>query len=215
MILALAALLLQPPSVAQPPSVMAISHLAATPTHSSRFQDVRLMEDHSSMFAGIALRAEKNASVALASTSDTRPTPVSTTTLATPEVVASLSGAFIPVTADPPSGFIAGPGAVRKSNRSWATLVVAQHAAATFDAWSTRRALSHPGRSEGDPLMRPFAHSGAIYGAIQVGPVILDYVGRRMSRSQHNWVRKLWWVPQSAATVGFMFSGVHNVVMTR
>jgi hypothetical protein len=207
--------LLQAPPVVQPSSFTARLHLAAAPTHSSRFQNVRLMEVNSSTVAGIALRAEKNSFLALASTSDTRPTPISTTMLATPEVAASLAGAFIPVTADPPSGFIAGPGAVRKSNRPWATLVVAQHAAATFDAWSTRRALSHPGRSEGDPLMRPFANSGAIYGAIQVGPVILDYVGRRMSRSQHNWVRKLWWVPQSAATVGFMFSGVHNVVMTR
>jgi len=200
MILALAALLLQAPPVAQPLKSVTPSSLSAS-TDSSRFQNVRLWKADSS--------------TALASTSDTRSAPIATTMTATPEVVASLSGAFIPVTADPPSGFIAGPGTVRTSNRRWATLVVAQHAAATFDAWSTRRALSQPGRSEGDPLMRPFANSGAIYGAIQVGPVILDYVGRRMSRSQHNWVRKLWWVPQSAATVGFLFSGVHNVVTTR
>jgi hypothetical protein len=31
-----------------------------------------------------------------------------------------------------------------------------------------------------------------------------------MQRSQNNLLRRTWWVPQSVATVMFLFSGVHN-----
>jgi hypothetical protein len=44
-----------------------------------------------------------------------------------------------------------------------------------------------------------------------VGPVILDYVARRMQRSENNFFRRTWWAPQSLATAGFIFSGVHNM----
>jgi len=95
-------------------------------------------------------------------------------------------------------------------SRAWLALSFAQSSAAAFDAYSTRQAIGH-GAVEADPLLRPFAHSGAIYGAIQVGPVILDYVARRMQRSENNFFRRTWWAPQSLATVGFIFSGVHNM----
>jgi hypothetical protein len=120
-----------------------------------------------------------------------------------------------PVPAAPLPPFKAGPNEIRKTSRMWAVLTIAQHIAATFDAWSTRHALSAGGRYEADPMMRPFANSPAIYGAIQAGPVVLDYVGRRMSRSQSKWMQRLWWVPQSAATAGFLFSGSHNVIHSR
>ncbi|HXQ25917.1 MAG TPA: hypothetical protein VN822_05885 [Candidatus Acidoferrales bacterium] len=96
------------------------------------------------------------------------------------------------------------------SRRNWLILSAAQHSAATFDAYSTRRAIG-TGATEGDPLMRPFAHSPGIYAAIQVGPVLLDYVGRRMQRSQNNFLRHTWWVPQSLSTGVFLFSGIHNM----
>jgi hypothetical protein len=92
----------------------------------------------------------------------------------------------------------------------WLALSIAEHSAATFDAYSTRLAVSR-GANEADPLMQPFAHSPAIYGAIQVGPLVLDYAARRMERSQHGFLRKTWWVPQSAATGLFLFSGAHNM----
>jgi hypothetical protein len=95
-------------------------------------------------------------------------------------------------------------------SRAWLALSFAQSSAAAFDAYSTRQAIGH-GAVERDPLLRPFAHSGAIYGAIQVGPVILDYVARRMQRSENNLFRRTWWAPQSLATAGFIFSGVHNM----
>jgi hypothetical protein len=99
----------------------------------------------------------------------------------------------------------------RKEKITWYSLMVAEHAGAMLDAWSTRRALSRNFGREGDPLMRPFAHSGTIYVATQVTPLLMDIIGRRAMVSERPWVRKLWWVPQSAmASVSFE-AGIHNV----
>ena len=97
-----------------------------------------------------------------------------------------------------------------RPRKAWLVLSIAEHSAATFDAYSTRLAVSR-GANEADPMMQPFAHSPAIYGAIQVGPLVLDYAARRMERSQHGFLRKTWWVPQTAATGLFLFSGAHNM----
>ena len=97
-----------------------------------------------------------------------------------------------------------------RMSRSWLALTMVQHGAATFDAYSTRQAIGR-GAVEDDPLMRPFAHSGAIYAAIQVGPLLLDYVARRMQHSEYGIVRRIWFVPQTASTVGFVLSGAHNL----
>jgi hypothetical protein len=96
------------------------------------------------------------------------------------------------------------------SRRQWLALAIAEHAAATFDAISTREAI-HRGAVEADPLMRPFAQSPAIYAAIQVAPLALDFAARRMQRSPNRIWHGAWWVPQSAAAGMFLFSGVHNV----
>jgi hypothetical protein len=97
-----------------------------------------------------------------------------------------------------------------RPRKAWLVLSIAEHSAATFDAYSTRLAVSR-GANEADPMMQPFAHSPAIYGAIQVGPLVLDYAARRMERSQHGFLRRTWWVPQTAATGLFLFSGAHNM----
>jgi hypothetical protein len=95
--------------------------------------------------------------------------------------------------------------------RSWYALMFAAHAGAAFDAWSTRRALSGNWGTEADPVMRPFAHNGSIYVATQVGPLVMDLIGRRAMVSEHPWVRKFWWVPQSlSATMSFQ-AATHNV----
>jgi hypothetical protein len=94
--------------------------------------------------------------------------------------------------------------------RTWLALSLIQHGAATFDAYSTRQAISRGG-VEIDPMMRPFAQSPGLYAAIQVGPVLLDFVSRKMQRSQNNFVRRMWWVPQSLSTATFLYSGVHNL----
>lgn len=94
----------------------------------------------------------------------------------------------------------------------WILLSATEHSSAGFDAWSTRYALSH-GRAEADPIMGPFAGSAAIYGAIQVIPIGLDYVAHKFQRSS-GWTRHIWWAPQSAAAATFLFSGSYNVAHT-
>jgi hypothetical protein len=39
----------------------------------------------------------------------------------------------------------------------------------------------------------------------------MDYLGRRMMVSQHRWMRKMWWLPQTAGTGMSLAAGVHNV----
>ena len=94
--------------------------------------------------------------------------------------------------------------------RDWLALTVVEHSAATFDAWSTRRVISR-GAYELDPLMRPFSGNASIYAAIQVGPLLLDYVSKRMMTSRHDWIRHTWWIPQVVSTTAFFVSGTHNL----
>jgi hypothetical protein len=96
------------------------------------------------------------------------------------------------------------------ARRNWLMLSIVEHSAATFDAYSTRQAVSR-GAVEQDPLMRPFAHSPAIYAAIQVGPVLFDLLARHMQRSNYNFERRTWWVPQTASTGMSIFAGIHNL----
>jgi hypothetical protein len=97
-----------------------------------------------------------------------------------------------------------------RQRKMWYGLAISGHSAAVFDAWSTRRAISGGFGTESNPMLRPFASSGALYAATQVSPAVMDYLGRRMMMSQHNWVRKIWWLPQ-ATGAGFSISaGVHN-----
>jgi hypothetical protein len=95
----------------------------------------------------------------------------------------------------------------------WIVLSATEHGSAGFDAWSTRYALSN-GRVEADPIMRPFAGSSTIYGAIQVIPIGLDYVAHRFQRSS-GWTHHIWWAPQSLAAATFLFSGSYNVAHTK
>ena len=83
------------------------------------------------------------------------------------------------------------------SRRAWIALSFVQHGAATFDAYSTRQAISH-GAVEDDPMMRPFAHSPAMYAAVQVGPVMLDILARHMQRSNNNFLRHIWWLDRKS-----------------
>ncbi|MGA8223727.1 MAG: hypothetical protein WB780_18910 [Candidatus Acidiferrales bacterium] len=94
--------------------------------------------------------------------------------------------------------------------REWLTLMVVEHGAAAFDAYSTRQAVSR-GAVEDDPLMRPFAHSGLMYAATQVGPVAFDLLARHMLHSENGFVRKMWWMPQSVSAATSIFAGVHNL----
>lgn len=99
-----------------------------------------------------------------------------------------------------------------RNQRLWRGLVIASSGAATFDAWSTRHALTTvPGTQELNPLLKPFAGNASMYAVIQVGPLLMDYAGKRMMYSRHSWVRHMWWAPQTASFVSSLFSGVHNL----
>ena len=98
-----------------------------------------------------------------------------------------------------------------RQRKMWYGLALVVHSGAAFDAWSTHRAVAGGYGQEANPFLRPFAHSNAIYGATQVSPLVMDFLGKRMMVSQHAWVRKMWWLPQTAGASLSFVSGVHNV----
>ena len=98
-----------------------------------------------------------------------------------------------------------------RQKKIWYGLTIASSGAAAFDAWSTRRAISGGYGQEANPMLRPFANSGALYAATQVSPLLMDYIGRRMMTSQHAMLRKLWWLPQTTGLGMSLAAGVHNV----
>jgi hypothetical protein len=93
----------------------------------------------------------------------------------------------------------------------WLGLSVAQHSAAAFDAWSTRRAITSGGAKELNPMLKPFAGNSSIYAATQVAPTLLDLLGRRMMTSRHPLLRQTWWLPQVLGTAASVMSGAHNL----
>jgi hypothetical protein len=99
----------------------------------------------------------------------------------------------------------------RRNQMLWRGLFIASSGAATFDAWSTRHAITTYGAQEMNPLLKPFAGNASLYAAIQVGPLLMDYAGKKMMYSRHPWVRRMWWVPQSASFVSSLFCGAHNL----
>jgi hypothetical protein len=103
------------------------------------------------------------------------------------------------------------PRETRGQRVAWYTLAVTGHGAAAFDAYSTRRALSGNYGTEGNPLLRPFAHSNALYVATQVSPAVMDLIGKRMMVSENRWIRRMWWLPQVAGTGFSIGAGVHNM----
>jgi hypothetical protein len=120
------------------------------------------------------------------------------------------SGAVQPVLNSPVKPAIAESDETATQRKIWYGLMIAGHGSALFDAWTTRRAVRSGYGVEGDPLQRPFANSGAIYATTQIAPLVMDYLGRRMLHSSHAWMRKAWWVPQSASAAVSLSAGVHN-----
>lgn len=107
------------------------------------------------------------------------------------------------------------PRETRGQRITWYSLAVAGHGAAAFDAYSTRLALSGGYGTEGNPFLRPFANSNALYAVTQVSPAVMDYLGKRMMVSENRWLRRLWWVPQAAGSGFSIGAGVHNLGVVR
>jgi hypothetical protein len=97
-----------------------------------------------------------------------------------------------------------------RNRKIWYGLLAVNHGAAAFDAWSTRQAIGGGYGTERDPLERPFASSGAIYATTQVVPVLMDFMGHHMMRSEHPTIRKFWWIPQAASAGVSLGAGIHN-----
>jgi hypothetical protein len=130
-------------------------------------------------------------------------------------VAESSSTAVQPFSIAPLKSAMERPAPTARQQKLWFTFMAVGHSAAAFDAYSTRRAISGNYGTEGNPLLRPFSHSNAIYAATQVSPAVMDYVGRRMLTSSHPTLRRFWWIPQVAGA-GFSFSaGMHNYSLTQ
>lgn len=169
--------------------------------------------------ANTQLATEKSAAAAIAAssagssdknwTADDSSRPALRTDAPPPELAPPhMVNVYVP----PPAAFRPPDEAPITHRKSWILLSAVEHGSAGFDAWSTRYALSN-GRVEADPLMRPFASSAAIYGAIQAIPIGLDYIARRFQRSS-GWTHRIWWAPQAVASATFLFSGSYNVAHT-
>jgi hypothetical protein len=135
-------------------------------------------------------------------------TSLKTVAFETPEDTRSFSTVRVPEVSTKENRFreaIAQP-----SRRQWIALAILQHSAAVFDAYSTRQAVGH-GAVEDNPMLRPFAGSGAIYAATQLTPLVLDLVAYHMQRSEYPLLRRFWWMPQTVSAGLSIFSGFHNL----
>ena len=163
--------------------------------------------------AAITISSESADSSALSSLSEplpSAPTPKVTTDA---EIEPGIQPAAVPAAGAPMRGLksaISRPVETPTQRKLWYTLAITGSGAAAFDAWSTRRAISGGYGVEANPMLRPFSHSNAMYAATQVSPLVMDFIGKRMMTSHHQWMRNLWWVPQSAGTSMSLYAGVHN-----
>jgi hypothetical protein len=96
----------------------------------------------------------------------------------------------------------------------WGGLLAAEHSAAAFDGWTTRRSLTSGNGYERDPLMKPFANSAAIYPMLQIAPFGVDLVSHRMMSSRHAFFRRTWWIPQTVSIAASFWSGARNLHVT-
>jgi hypothetical protein len=200
MILAIAALLLHVPAVPQ----NTLSNVASI-TESANPEPA---ESESSMSL-----ADQPVIVAALEPGRLTPTPVAASrpdpAAAAPPLFSSSAAAAAFITSTPTA--VHDREQEQRRKRLWIGVSVAQSGAATFDAWTTRRVISSGAGQELNPMLRPFAGNSSLYAAIQVTPLLLDYVSRHMMNSRHGWERRTWWVPQSLGTAMSVASGVHNL----
>lgn len=191
----------------------------AIPTVSAASADASLLFPNAPREASNTIILESDSGVARLDVSkvrfDRNSGPVMTASLPSRETFleeagsATLSSATLP-DPEPTREHRVTPAISTPARRAWLALAFAEHGAAAFDAYSTRISIGH-GNVEDDPLMRPFAHSPAIYLATQVTPILFDYLARRMQRSEYGMLRHVWWLPQSLSAGVSIFSGVHNL----
>ena len=91
-----------------------------------------------------------------------------------------------------------------------------QTGALISDGVTTRQYL-HRGYVEVDPLTRAFLGRTPTWsrmaplGTVQV--IAGMWLAERMSKSQHVWVRRLWWLPQMVGITGNVAASAHNTTL--
>jgi hypothetical protein len=101
-------------------------------------------------------------------------------------------------------------------NRPVVLLGAVQTAALISDGVTTRQYL-HRGYVEVDPLTRAFLGRTPTWsrmaplGTVQV--IAGMWLAERMSKSQHVWVRRLWWLPQTIGIAGNITASAHNTTL--
>jgi len=93
-------------------------------------------------------------------------------------------------------------------------ILLLNHGAATFDAWSTRYMASrYPGGYEANPLERPFVNSNALYLTSQVDATIADFL------FLHKWKNRKLQIAASlfegGTSSGHIYAGIHNLRLGR
>jgi hypothetical protein len=163
--------------------------------------------------AAVAISGESADSTTISSPSEPLPSAPSPKVATDAEIEPGIQPAAAPAAGAPMRGLksaLSRPMETPTQRRLWYTLAITGSGAAVFDAWSTRRAISGGYGVEANPTLRPFSHSNAMYAATEVSPLVMDFIGKRMMTSHHQWMRNLWWVPQSAGTSMSLYAGVHN-----
>jgi hypothetical protein len=194
---------------------MMVFAIAALLLHLGPTADTRMVTDIAAVATSAAANRTSNPSAVPAKPAPSSPAPLDPGAVLTISLADATQSSQTFATIRLPEAAPAKPirvvaAEITPPRKSWLLLSIAQHGAAAFDAYTTRQTIS-AGAHEDDPLMRPFAHSPAIYAASQVGPTLLDYAARRMQRSQHAFLRRSWWLPQSASTALLIFCGTHNL----
>jgi len=171
------------------------------------------MDDAAKVVVDSNAAASRNTSTVVASNNDSKDTALVASLPSAPAPKVKTDAALIEPNpaVQPMKPVLARPRETPRQRKIWYALAIAGHSGAAFDAWSTHRAVVGGYGQEANPMLRPFAHSNAIYAATQVSPAVMDYIGKRMMVSRDPWIRKLWWVPQLAGTGMSFFSGAHNV----
>ena len=130
-----------------------------------------------------------------------------------PKVKAEADPAIRPAAAQPfqPVRPATRPYETPRQRKAWYALTIIGGSGAALDAWSTRRAISGGYGQEANPFLRPFANSNVLYAATQVSPALMDFLGKRLMTNEHRWVRKVWWLPQTAGASFSFVAAAHNI----